>query len=309
MTIDATVILPTFRRPRALERALASLAAQRAPGLTWELVVIDNDDPPGSEAVFRAGVERLPVPARYVREPRRGVAHARNLGIAEASGGIVAMMDDDVVAAEDWLARLLEPILSGRCDGTGGRVLLDPAVPRPRWFDELGIGAYLASWDLGHQERDLVYWEIVLTANAAFRADLLRETGGFDPSLGPRGRLPMVADDNLLVRKFRACGGRMRWVPAAVVIHELTSERLSRGYLLRRAYAQGRSEWILDRELLSQRKLNGARVALGWLGHEFRLRWREGIHRPAVSFHVATDLARTFGALREAASWALPRRT
>jgi glycosyltransferase involved in cell wall biosynthesis len=302
-----TVILPTYRRPDSLRRALAGLSAQTDPGVPWELVVIDNDDGGGAEAVLRAGASGLPS-WRYVREERRGSAHARNRGIAEARGEIVAMTDDDCVPEREWLGRITAPILAGRCDATGGKVVLDPSVARPRWFDEEGIGGYLASWDPAAEERDLSADEFFITANAACRTEILRRSGGFDPALGPRGKTPLVADDNLLSRRIHAVGARIRHVPEAVVVHELVPERLNRRYLLRRAYAQGRSDWILDRDTLSQRRFGGARTATSWLGSELRARFKEGIFRPAVAFHAACDIARITGALRQAVAISLEQR-
>src|SRR6266571_3036234 len=92
----ATIIIPTYRRPAGLSRALGALARLESAGVTWDVVVIDNDSAPGAEEAFRAGAGPLKGPARYVREPRRGAAHARNRGIAEVSGDITVMLDDDV---------------------------------------------------------------------------------------------------------------------------------------------------------------------------------------------------------------------
>jgi glucosyl-dolichyl phosphate glucuronosyltransferase len=302
-----TVILPTYRRPESLARTLEGLARQD-PGFEWELVVIDNDDAPGSASVFASHEGAFGGRARMVRETRRGSAYARNRGIEEARGGVTAMIDDDVVPAPDWLAKIARPVLSGWCSGAGGLVLLDPSVDRPSWFDEVAIGGYLARWDLGAEERTLTEKEFFLTANCAFDTAKLRASGGFEPSLGPRGRTPLVNDDALLVRRVREGGGEVRWVPDAVVFHELPATRLNRRYMMRRAYAQGRSDWILDREAMSKRKLGAARVATGWLGQELGRRRREGFRRPEVRFHAVCDVARTAGALREAAKIALRRR-
>jgi len=302
-----TVIMPTYRRPSSLARALEGLARQE-PGFEWELVVIDNDDAPGAKAVFAAHEGTFGGRARMVRETRRGSAYARNRGIEEARGDVTAMIDDDVVPAPDWLAKVVGPVLSGRCSGAGGLVLLDPSVERPKWFDEVAVGGYLARWDLGAEERQLSEKEFFLTANCAFDTAKLRASGGFEPSLGPRGGTPLVNDDALLVRRVREGGGEVRWVPDAVVFHELPASRLNRRYFLRRAYAQGRSDWILDREALSERRFGATRVATSWLGSELRRRSREGLRRPEVAFHAVCDVARTVGALREAARMTFKRR-
>src|SRR5207237_3418961 len=119
-----------------------------------------------------------------------GAAHARNRGIAEVGGTVTVFLDDDVVPEPGWLRALLAPIVAGRADGTGGRVVLDPAVPRPRWLDERGIGGFLTRFEPTEVEVPVGPREFVITANAAFATDVLRRTAGFDAELGPRGRLP-----------------------------------------------------------------------------------------------------------------------
>ncbi|MFY9588463.1 MAG: glycosyltransferase [Actinomycetota bacterium] len=303
----ATIVLPTFRRPDSLEKLLAGLPSQHDPGTPWDVLVVDNDDAPGAENVFARHASSLPVGSRFVREPTRGSAHARNTGIAGVRRTVTVLCDDDVAPEPDWLARLIEPILAGRCEGTGGRVVLDPSVPRPRWFDERSLGGYLAAWDLADHERDLERGEIVVSSNCAYRTDILQRTGGFDPALGPRGKTPLVNDDALVTRRFQAQGGRVRFVPSAVVIHELPSGRLNRRYLLRRAYLHGRSDWILDRDVMAAGRARGAGSALRALRRELALRTKEGLAHPGVAFHAACDIARTAGSLREAAALAISR--
>lgn len=297
----AVVLLPTFRRPDSLDRALRALAGQEDPGVAWELVVVDNDDGPAAAEIFERHRTSLPG-ARFLREPRRGSAYARNAGIAAADREITVMIDDDVVPAADWLRVLLEPILSGRCEGTGGRVVLDPTVHRPRWFDERAIGGYLARWDLDDVERELRSDETVVTSNCAFRTDILKRTGGFDARLGPRENVPLVNDDALVTRRFREKGGRVRFVPAALVVHDLPPQRLRRSYLLRRAYAHGRSDWIMDRDVMAAGRAKGAGSALRTLRAELGERLREGVTGPGVIFHAMCDIARAAGSLREAAA-------
>lgn len=294
----ATVVVPTFRRPDGLRRALTAVAEQVDPGVPWDLLVVDNDDPPGAASAFADGTTGFPVPARLTREPRRGASAARNRGLAEATGDIVVFLDDDVVPAADWLRELVAPIVHGRCDGTGGRVVLDPSVPRPRWFDEPGLGPYLAAHDPTPAERPVARGEYVITASAAFRADLLRATGGFDTELGPRDGVQLVNDDVALGDAFVAAGGRLHHVPNAVVVHELPPQRLRPTYLLRRAYSQGRSDWILHSRTAGRRE--AARRQWGWARHEARARWAGRPWRLPIGFHACTDAARVAGAVREA---------
>lgn len=293
MDPQVTVVLPTFRRPEALARALAGLAAQVDPP-PYRLVVVDNDPAPHPPISLAAG--------RVVHEPRPGAAAARNRGLAETDTELIAMLDDDVVPDPHWLRRLAAPVLEGRADLTGGRVVLDPEVPRPAWLAE-GIEGYLTALDLGPVEAQLAPDATLLTASLLTRTSLLRAAGGFDVTLGPQPGRQLVGDDVQVVRALRAAGARALWVPDAVVVHELPPQRLRPGWVLSRAYLQGRSDWRVDRAAMRQRKGGGLRVAGSWWLGELRRRRAEGLGSRAVAFHAACDAARTVGAVVEAASW------
>lgn len=307
MSAPITVVVPTFRRPDGLTRALEALAGQQDPGAPWDVVVVDNDDPPGAQPVFSGLAPHFNGRARLVREARRGASRARNAGIAAASGEVVAFLDDDVVPAGDWLRQLVEPVLSGRCEGAGGRVLLDPAVAIPRWLGADFLG-YLSAFDLGDEVHDIGPDDYVLSASAAFRADALHRVGGFDPVLGPRPGVPMVNDDIDLCRRVMGDGGRISYVPSAVVVHELPHHRLTRRYMLRRTYAQGRSDWLLDREANSRRPLGGTQGIVVHLGRLLGDRMREGPWHPGVAMGAVLSVSQTTGFLREAAAAKLRRR-
>src|SRR4051794_9301442 len=300
-----TVVLPTHRRPASLRRALDGLARQRDPGVPWDVVVVDNDSTPS------AVLPPLPVPARVVLEPVPGASVARNRGVAEATGSIVAFLDDDVVPDEGWLAALAEPLLDGRCDGTGGRVSLEPTATVPGWMPHW-LRPYLAEYEHGDVEVDVrevpLVEPYVLTANAAFTADVLARAGGFDGLLGPRRGVPMVNDDIALCRRVLALGSSIHVVPAARVVHELPAARLRRRYFVRRLYAQGRSDWILDREPLAATRSAGAHTATVAFAREVVRDVRAGtLPHPRHTF-LWCQAARRAGFLRESLAELVRRR-
>lgn len=263
---------------------LAGLAGQRDPGVPWDVLIVDNDGPPGTAAAAQDALAQLPVEHRVVIEPMLGASHARNRGIAEAKGTIVAFIDDDVVPDPDWLERLVCPLLEGRCDGIGGRVDLDPTTARPSWLPPWLLG-YFAKFEPSDVEVDVrsipeerLFEPYVLTANAAFTATILARSGGFDPALGPRHGVPLVNDDVALCRGVLGAGGRLLYLPTAVVTHELPPHRLRRRYLARRLYAQGRSDWLLDRERFGLMRTAGLRTA--WSAYRAELRATRQGHVP-----------------------------
>src|SRR5438045_897073 len=113
-----TVAVCTYRRPEALRRALAGVAAQRAVGLDWEVLVVDGEAPSGSAAV----IDAYDGPIRTVHESAIGAAAARNRAVAEARGELLAFLDDDVVPDPGWLSALVAPLVAGRADAGGGPV-------------------------------------------------------------------------------------------------------------------------------------------------------------------------------------------
>jgi glycosyltransferase involved in cell wall biosynthesis len=298
-----SVVVPTYRR-LTLARTLSGLAAQRLD-VPFEVVIVDNDPAGSAKSLVEQHAAAIAGDVRHVVETQSGSAYARNRGIAEARAPVVALLDDDVEPQPGWLAAITAPILAGVASATGGRVVLDPTVARPEWFDEAGIGGYLTSFHLDDEPRELTEREFVVTANAAFDVELLRRSGGFDPALGPRGTVQLVGDDVHVVRAVRRLGARVQYVPDAVVVHELPAARLRPMWLVKRAWWQGRSDWLLNADTLGERKYGGAAVAVDWYGRELRRRRADartgGIRPRAVLFHLVCDTARTAGSLLGAA--------
>jgi GT2 family glycosyltransferase len=300
------VVLPTFRRPQQLSSLLGALTQQSLGAGHWYLIVVDNDDPPGAEAVFAAHATQLPLGSRYIRAVDRGACYARNAGIAEAtrdSSGerpdIIAFIDDDVVPDEGWLPNLIEPIVAKRCEAVAGAVSLDWQTPRPPWLSR-SLDGYLAHFLPYPDEQPLGPDDVLLTASAAFRRELLEQTGGFDTALGPRDGTPLVNDDIDLLRRCIDAGARVHYVPRAHVLHELPASRLKPSYLVRRVYAQGRSDWLLERRVYAHQRLHGAGVGVRELRRQLNIRRREGLWRRAVAYRVVCDVARCLGFTREA---------
>jgi pterin-4a-carbinolamine dehydratase len=89
--VFASVIVPTWKRPQLLRRALASLAAQTATD--WEALVVDDGDGEGIEAVARLADPRISA----VPSAGKGQVDARLTGIERAQGDVLCWLDDD-----DW---------------------------------------------------------------------------------------------------------------------------------------------------------------------------------------------------------------
>ena len=124
-----SVVVPAFNDGARLALCLEALERQTYPRELYEVVVVDNgsDEPPA------------PLVARYRQarccvEPRPGSYAARNRGLSQARGEVVAFTDADCVPAPDWLERGVAALLrrGPRCGLVAGRVEIffrDPRRP------------------------------------------------------------------------------------------------------------------------------------------------------------------------------------
>ncbi|MFF8838458.1 glycosyltransferase [Streptomyces sp. NPDC015130] len=219
-----SVVVATRERPEQLARALDSLLAQDHPD--HELIVVDNA--PRTTDTYDLVTGKYADRVRYVREDTPGLAVAHNTGAAAADGEVLAFTDDDVIADPHWLTALTEPfaadpglgcvtglILPARL-GTPAQVLLeshggfakgfaprlyDPAQPPA---DEPLFPFTAGSFGSG--------------ANMAFRAEALKEAGGFDPATGT-GTPARGGDDLYAFVAVLSAGFRLRYTPEALVWH------------------------------------------------------------------------------------------
>ena len=96
-----SVIIPTHNRAGWLPGAVDSVLAQSLAGV--EIIVVDDGSDDDTVSALGPRMERV----RYLRQERRGVAAARNLGIAAARGEMIAFLDSDDRFVPDKLARQL----------------------------------------------------------------------------------------------------------------------------------------------------------------------------------------------------------
>jgi len=240
-----TVIVCTRNRARDLDAGLRSL--QRLGEEATELVVVDNA--PADERT-REVVETLAHEDerfRYVREPRPGLSRARNRGLAEATGEVVAYTDDDVRVDELWVAGLLRGFARREdvacVTGLVASASLERAAEqyfdaRVWWSSSCQPQLYDArSGRANAALHPYAAGAFGTGANFAFRTELLRAIGAFDETLGAGSPCAGGEDLDIFVRLLRA-GYSISYEPAALVWHE---HRVEEEELRRQMYAYGKA--------------------------------------------------------------------
>lgn len=219
-----SVVIATRDRTESLLRCLASLAKLDYP--SFDVVVADSAPRTGATASAVAGGPGWPFPLRYVRADRPGLALAHNVALAEVTGDVVAITDDDVEVDPGWLAAIAgafsEPavtcvtglILPAELE-TRAQLLVEQAGGYARGFTRRSFSAGMA--DAGPLF-PFTAGRFGSGANMAFRTGWLTARGGFDPAMGA-GTPARGGDDLAAFLRVIVDGGTLVYEPAAILRH------------------------------------------------------------------------------------------
>ncbi len=235
-----TVAICTWNRAALLDQTLTRLRDLRIPpGLSWELLVVENNCTDSTADVLARHATLLPL--RTLHEPHQGHSHARNRAVAEARGELLLWTDDDVLAHPDWLAEHAKAAQHFPAAlFFGGPVRPWFEKPPPRWIERslAKLGYCWALIDHGPEVRPLRRDEYGYGANLAFRTDVLRRFP-FDPAYGRVGKQLSSGDETRVIDLIRAQGGTGVWVGPAAVDHFLPADRMNPRYVAEITYWAG----------------------------------------------------------------------
>ena len=221
-----SVIVCTYNGTATLRSCLESL--QRLRYASFEVLLID-DGSTEDIASIAAAFPRV----RYLRQEHAGLSAARNLGIREACGEILAYTDDDCLADEDWLLHIAAGFDDPQWVACGGPNI--PPVPRNQ--AEAIVAA--APGAPAHVMLNDSEAEHLPGCNLAIRKAVLEAIGGFRETYRTAG------DDVDVCWRLREAGGRLRFMPGAMVWHH---RRRSFSAYLRQQRGYGHAEALLMKD-------------------------------------------------------------
>ena len=216
MSLPVSVIVVSRDRPAELARCLTSLS--QLDYRPFEVIVVANGV--GLEAAAR-------FPARLVAFDEPNISAARNAGILQAAGEVVAFIDDDAVAEPLWLHHLAGPFGNPEVAAAGGFVV--------------GANGFSFEWTAGTVDRALTCGSLevpqdraslhratpdraieIKGVNCAYRREVLAPLGGFDPNLA------YYLDETELNLRLAAAGAQIAVVPMARVHHAKAASAIRR---------------------------------------------------------------------------------
>ncbi len=242
---DVSVVICAYSedRWRDLTAAVDSVRTQTTPAREIILVIDHND-----RLLERA---RRQFRAVLVVENKqaRGLSGARNSGTAVATSPVVAYLDDDAIAAPDWLTWLSRHYDDSQVLGVGGSIVPLWSRDRPGWFPQE------FDWVVGCSYRGMPETTApvrnLIGANMSFRREAIEATGGFRTDMGRVGEHPVGCEETELCIRTR-----QRWPervllhePRAQVQHRVPDSRARWSYFRRRCYAEGLSKAQVSRSV------------------------------------------------------------
>jgi O-antigen biosynthesis protein len=253
-----SVLICTYNGARSLGETCAAVADLDYPDV--EVIVVDDGSTDDSARIAEHHGFRV------ISTENRGLSNARNTAVAAATGEIVAFIDDDAMPDPQWLTYLVDTFARTDFVAVGG-----PNLPVP------GDGAVAdavaaAPGNPIHVLTTDREAEHIPGCNSAFRTELLREIGGFDPQFQTAG------DDVDICWRLQDGGWRIGYCAAAAVWHH---RRRTVGGYLRQQRGYGRAEALLERKWPARYSAGGH---VTWRGRIYgegaprhptgRLRWR-----------------------------------
>jgi glucosyl-dolichyl phosphate glucuronosyltransferase len=240
--LQASVILCAYTQERwnDLIAAVDSIRHQKTPA--GEIIVVIDHNPD----LYKMALAQFPDIRILENRGSQGLSGARNTGAENASQPVVAFMDEDAAAEEDWLTWLLSNYQDEHVIGVGGTVKPNWLDKQPAWFpDEF-------AWVVGCTYKGLP--EAVepvrnmLGCNMSFRREVFISAGGFRDTLGRLGGKVLLSceETEFCIRANRRFPlSRFVHEPRARVNHKVPAHRATWHYYRMRCYAEGLSKAVV----------------------------------------------------------------
>jgi glucosyl-dolichyl phosphate glucuronosyltransferase len=246
-----SIIICTYNRSESLKRTLKSLKEMLVPDdLEWELLVVDNNSTDKTKEVVNDFIKVSGLNCRYIFENKLGLSNARNRGVKEAGGEIIAFTDDDVIVDKYWLQNMAKVFKGNNVSCVGGRIFPIWGKPCPEWLiNNLWLLSCLygplALLDYGDNQ---FYLEksMLWGANFAVRKRMFGKYGAFNTSLG---RIPgklYAGEETALIRRLIENGEKVLYAPDVIVHHCIPSKRMRKSYFRKWWFDFGEMQAVLE---------------------------------------------------------------
>jgi glycosyltransferase involved in cell wall biosynthesis len=253
-----SILICTYNRARLLRETLAAIRALDMPErCEVEVLIVDNNSVDNTRLVIEESARDSAIPMLHLHEPRQGKSFALNRGLAEARGDVIALTDDDVLPARQWITGIVEAFRTHEITFVFGKV-------RPRWGSvpppELltrraqDIWGPLAIVDYGDTQTqyraESAGQRLPIGANLALARSALVAVGGWRTDLGKVNNTLISGEDHEIFLRLRRHGLYAGFYdPAVSVKHFVPPARLTRRYFRQWFFWHGKTEALMLQDL------------------------------------------------------------
>jgi glucosyl-dolichyl phosphate glucuronosyltransferase len=243
LKVSVIICAYTMERLKDIHEAVGSIIAQTLKPFEIILAIDHN------EQLLQRLKSELPSQVKLIlNQGIRGSAETRNVGIRSATGDIVAFIDDDAAAKEDWLEKLLKPYSDANVLVTGGRIISVWENGRPLWFPEeldwIVGGTYKGFTETQSHIRN-VHWP-----NMSFRRLVCDRIGFVRTDIGAIGNTSRSGDETELCMRIthHIPGSEIVFCPEAIVYHKALPSHSNLSASIKRSFNEGKYKSINSRD-------------------------------------------------------------
>lgn len=232
---SVSVVIPTFGRPKMLERCLESLRTLDYPRDRLEIIVVDDASPQALDPANWAPDVRL-----FRLEENQGPGAARNLAVKRAKGELIAFLDDDCIVDQSWLRALVPCFQEPDVAIVGGRVEAADMSSSLGKYEQVQSSLFMGK--VQRKVRKGGTLSYLPTCNLLIRKTIFLAVGGFDSLL-------RVGEDVDLCWRVLDYGATIYYLPSGLVYHYHRTRLIP---FLHRRYIYGQSEAKLQKKHRSE---------------------------------------------------------
>lgn len=242
--LDVSILFATRDRADQLRETLAAYKALDTQGLTWELIVVNNDSSDATSVILQQAKQTLPLTVLHVTAG--GQNRARNHAVDRVRGALVVFTDDDVIPEPDCIKAYHAAAARWPDDAIFG-ARITPRFPpdTPPWltrpdftFSSTAFARYAPRDDEGPVKTHPYGPSFALR-----RAGVIGRR--FPEHLGPQAGSYAMGGEAAYLGSLAREGYRYIYVPAAQVWHVVRPEQTDASWLFRRARNKGRGQVYL----------------------------------------------------------------
>jgi glycosyltransferase involved in cell wall biosynthesis len=239
---SVSVILSTYTSKRLPDilRCVSSLEKQTFQPAEVILVLDPSDE------LVEFYRRRVPSFVKIVISKGFGLSNARNTGVKNATGKIVAFIDDDAVADERWIENFAVNFENDRVMAVGGFISAEWASKRPIWFPEE------LDWIVGCSYKGLPTKKVEIRnpigCNMSFKKTVFDQVGYFRTDIGRFGNMLLCNEETeFAIRALKTIPNlKIIYEPSAIVYHKVGKNRESLKYIWTRSFYEGISKAIIS---------------------------------------------------------------